>query len=60
MTAIERTAYPRFKQSLTQDELEEFYVPTEAEVVFVHQAASGKLRVGNLPRLNKRLMCLGE
>ena len=36
MTAIERTAYPRFKQSLTQRELEEFYAPTEAEVVFVH------------------------
>jgi TnpA family transposase len=34
MTAIERTAYPRFKQSLTQDELDEFYTPTAEEIAF--------------------------
>ena len=42
MAAIERTAYPRFKHSFTQDELDEFYTPTEAEVTFVIQAATGK------------------
>jgi hypothetical protein len=35
MTAIERTAYPRFKPSLTRDELDLFYTPSEAEVAFV-------------------------
>jgi hypothetical protein len=66
VATIERTAYPRFKQSLTQDELEEFYTPTEAEVVFVSQAASGKpqqlaltillksfQKLGYLPRLSR-------
>ena len=35
MTAIERTAYPRFKPSLTRDELDLFYTPSETEVAFV-------------------------
>jgi len=35
MTAIERTAYPRFKRNLTAKDLAEIYTPTPAR-------ASGK------------------
>jgi TnpA family transposase len=42
MTALERTAYPRFKPHLTNQELELFYTPTEAETAFVHQTAGRK------------------
>ena len=46
MTAIERTAYPRFKSSFTPDELEHFYQPTDAEISFVYrQAKSEKQRL---------------
>jgi hypothetical protein len=31
MTAIERTAYPRFKQILTVKDLAEIYIPTPQE-----------------------------
>jgi TnpA family transposase len=66
MAAIERTAYPRFKQALTQSELDEFYTPTEGEVAFVHQTAAGRTqqlalmillksfqKLGYLPRLSQ-------
>ena len=42
MTSIERTAYPRFKKTLTQAELDEFYTPTEEEINFVNKAAAGQ------------------
>ena len=64
-TAIERTAYPRFKETLTEFELDDFYTPSPAEVTFVNEAASGDLqqlallvllksfqKLGYLPRLN--------
>ncbi len=35
MTIRERTAYPRFKQSITADELTEFYTPTDEELALV-------------------------
>jgi TnpA family transposase len=59
MAAIERTAYPRFKQSLTQPELAEFYTPTEAEVTFVNQAATGKQQQLALMILLKSFQKLG-
>ena len=46
MTTRERTAYPRFKQSITADELTEFYTPTDEELALVQQHAKG-----DIPRL---------
>ncbi len=39
MTAIERTAYPRFKRNPTRRELEEIYSPTANELAWVHDNA---------------------
>jgi TnpA family transposase len=46
MTAIERTAYPRFKQSLTEQELQTFYALTEAEITLGQSVTN--TRVGEL------------
>jgi hypothetical protein len=59
MAAIERTAYPRFKQALTQSELDEFYTPTEGESGFVSQAASGRTQQLALMILLKSFQKLG-
>ena len=59
MAAIERTAYPRFKKSFTQQELDEFYTPTEAEIVFGHQAATGQQQLLALMILLKSFQKLG-
>lgn len=65
MTTIERTAYPRFKSSFTQDELARFYNPTEADVTFVEDVATDEAqqlamiillkafqKLGRLPKLS--------
>jgi TnpA family transposase len=41
MTTRERTAYPRFKKSITTEELIEFYTPTEEELAWVQTNAKG-------------------
>jgi len=41
MTTRERTAYPRFKKSITVDELTEFYTPTKKELAWVQKNAKG-------------------
>lgn len=41
MASIDRTAYPRFKQKLTQSELEQLYQPSEQEINFVESHAKG-------------------
>lgn len=41
MTSRERTAYPVFPQTITPEELAEFYTPTENELAFVEQLAKG-------------------
>lgn len=46
MTSIERTAYPRFKQSLTEQELEAFYTPTKEDIILGKALAN--TRVGKL------------
>ncbi len=46
MISIERTAYPRFKQSLTEQELETFYTPTEIDMMLGESVAD--TRVGKL------------
>lgn len=42
MASIERTAYPRLKKTFTDDELKNFYSPTEDEIYFVKNRASGE------------------
>ena len=41
MASIERTAYPRLKQKLTEDELKQLYQPTGEELTFVRHHANG-------------------
>ncbi|MBD1382928.1 DUF4158 domain-containing protein [Metabacillus arenae] len=41
MTSIERTAYPRFKRSLTKKELQRIYTPKLEETQFIHSIARG-------------------
>jgi TnpA family transposase len=58
MTAIERTAYPRFKTQITQQELEQVYRPTIAEQAFVLTTAKGnavRLRLMVLLKTCQRL-----
>jgi hypothetical protein len=43
MTARERTAYPRFKQTLTAAELVEFFTLSDAEQTFVKRSARNML-----------------
>lgn len=59
MTAIERTAYPRFKQLFTQSELDEFYTLNEGETVFVLTNASGQRQQSALAILLKGFQKLG-
>src|SRR5262249_19817721 len=51
MTAIERTAYPRFKRSLSAKDLAEIYTPSAQDYAFVCQAA-------RKPQLRLNLMVL--
>lgn len=39
MASIERTAYPRIKQTLSKSELQEFYTPTLEEKFFISENA---------------------
>jgi hypothetical protein len=43
MTAIERTAYPRFKQILSGKDLAEIYTPTPAERFIAHRSTKGRV-----------------
>ena len=43
MTAIERTAYPRFKRSLTAKDLSEVYTPTSAERFLALRSTKGSV-----------------
>ena len=40
MTAIDRTAYPRFKSQPTVKELADLYTPTSDEIAFVQSHTS--------------------
>ena len=64
MTALERTAYPRFKRRPTAKELAEVYTPTAEDLAFVRGIARGAAptltamvllnsfeRLGYMPRL---------
>lgn len=43
MTAIERTAYPRFKQILSAKDLAEVYTPTPGERLVAHRSTKGRV-----------------
>jgi len=43
MTAIERTAYPRFKRNLTAKDLAEIYTPTPAERFLAARSTKGSV-----------------
>lgn len=43
MTVMERTAYPRFKRSLTAKDLAEVYTPTPQERFLAHRSTKGSL-----------------
>ena len=59
MTAIERTAYPRFKQQPTSRELAEFYTPTSEEMIFAQSQAATKTGLLRILALLKPLQRLG-
>jgi hypothetical protein len=40
MTALDRTAYPQFKEPYTSAELRNLYTPTLEEITFVQNAAN--------------------
>jgi len=59
VTAIERTAYPRLTQRLSQNELESSYTPTQQEIDFVNSQGRGdNPRLTRLTLL-KTIQCLG-
>ena len=60
MTAIERTAYPRFKHSFTEDELAQFYTPTEADLAFVENLADDEAQGLKMMLLLKAFQKLGR
>jgi hypothetical protein len=59
MTAIERTAYPRFKQQPTGSELAEFYTPTPEEMAFAQSQSVSKIGRLRILVLLKSLQRLG-
>lgn len=59
MPAIQDTAYPRLRSTITPAELEAVYTPTAAELAFADQVArGGRARLGLLVSL-KVFQCLG-
>jgi hypothetical protein len=59
MASIERTAYPRFKSSLTANELHTLYHPTDEELNFVTRHARGAVQQLTLLTLLKCQQNLG-
>ncbi|MBL0717331.1 MAG: Tn3 family transposase, partial [Desulfosarcina sp.] len=59
MASIARTAYPRFKQKLTDEELEKLYRPNGAELKFVRRYARGYRQQLTLVALLKAHQNLG-
>lgn len=59
MTAIDRTAYPRFKEPYTSLELHNLYTPTPEEITFVHDAVNSDSQKLTLLILLKCCQSLG-
>jgi len=60
MTAIERTAYPRFKRSLTAKDLAEVYTPTPAERFLAARSTKGSVAEVSFLALLKTYQRLGR
>ncbi len=60
MTAIERTAYPRFKRSLTAKDLAEIYTPTPAERFLAARSTKGSVAEVGFLVLLKTFQRLGR
>jgi hypothetical protein len=60
MTAIERTAYPRFKRALTTKDLAEVYTPTPQERFLAHQSTKGAVAEAGFLVLLKTHQRLGR
>ena len=59
MTAIERTAYPRFKRRPSAQELADVYTPTADELTFLRTRARGASPTLTLAVLLKAFARLG-
>jgi len=59
MASIDRTAYPRFKPSLSPEEIEALYAPSDEELAFVRSKANGEAGRLTLLVLRKGLQRLG-
>ena len=59
MASIERTAYPRFKPSLTANELQTLYCPTDDERALIATHARGDVQQLTLLTLLKCQLHLG-
>jgi hypothetical protein len=60
MASIERTAYPRFKPSLTANELQTLYCPTDDERALIATHARGEAQQRTLLTLLKCQQYLGD
>ena len=60
MTAIERTAYPRFKRVLSAKDLEEVYTPTPQERFLAHRSTKGAVAEAGFLVLLKTHQRLGR
>jgi hypothetical protein len=59
MTAIERTAYPRFKSQPSAKELAELYIPTPEEIVFAQTQVNSNSGLLSLLVMLKSFQRLG-
>jgi Domain of unknown function (DUF4158) len=59
MTAIERTAYPRFKSQATVKELTELYTPSASELAFAQTQVKSKRGLLRLLVMLKSFQRLG-
>ena len=59
MASIERTAYPRFKKQLDDDELKKLYDSNEEEIIFIRRNAKGDCQQLTLLTLLKTHQQLG-
>ena len=60
MTAIERTAYPRFKRTLTANDLVEVYAPTPVERFLAARSTRGSVAEAGFLALLKTYQRLGR
>lgn len=59
MASIDRTAYPRFRDGMTQAEISDWFTPTEDEIEFAHKAARYPRQQANVLIMLKCVQHLG-